>query len=310
MSDNSTIAVVSPGSTTKPPTIHVSRLLRTINLLAVIIPFVGFIATIVLVWGWGINFVHLSVFAVMYCLTGLGVTVGYHRLFTHRSFDTVWPVKWLLGVFGSMAVEGPLMKWVAEHRCHHQHSDTELDVHSPHMNEHSSVAAVFAGFWHAHAGWLFAGEMRSLSRYVGDLRKDPRLCRLSRLFPLWVLLGLLIPAVLGGILTRSWYGVLLGFLWGGLARIFLVHHVTWSINSVCHIWGAQPHNTRDESRNNVIFGFLAMGEGWHNNHHAFPNSARHGLQWWQLDLSYIFIRALECCGLAWNVKVPNAARRG
>jgi stearoyl-CoA desaturase (delta-9 desaturase) len=141
-----------------------------------------------------------------------------------------------------------------------------------------------------------------------DLKKDRLITTMSALFPLWVLLGLLIPALLGGLLTWSWTGVLLGFIWGGLVRIFLVHHVTWSINSVCHIWGSRPFNSHDESRNNPIFGVLGLGEGWHNNHHAFPTSARHGLKWWQLDISYIIILAMSKVGLASDIRVPSQAR--
>jgi stearoyl-CoA desaturase (delta-9 desaturase) len=162
--------------------------------------------------------------------------------------------------------------------------------------------------WHAHMGWLFHREAQGLSRYVKDLRRQPLVRRMSRLFPAWVLLGLAIPAALGGLLTMSWIGVLLGFVWGGLVRIFLVHHVTWSINSVCHLWGSQPFRNHDESRNNAVFGVLALGEGWHNNHHAFPASARHGLQWWQLDVSYLTILGMSKLGIVRDVRVPTPDR--
>jgi stearoyl-CoA desaturase (delta-9 desaturase) len=283
---------------------RVSRLVKLVNLLAVVIPFVGFIAAVVLLWGWGIDLVTLSVFAVMYLGTGVGVTVGFHRLFTHRAFETNKFIKGALGILGSMSVEGPVLHWVAAHRKHHQHADDEHDPHSPHLHG-EGMLGMLRGLWHAHAGWLLQPTPPGLSRYVGDLRKDPLVRRISALFPLWVLLGLLIPTVLGGLLTMSWTGALLGFLWGGLARIFLVHHVTWSINSVCHLWGYQSFRGKDESRNNPVFGVLAMGEGWHNNHHAFPTSARHGLRWWEIDTSYWLIRGLEKLGLAWNVKVPK-----
>ena len=162
--------------------------------------------------------------------------------------------------------------------------------------------------WHAHMGWLLRAHPRGLARYVRDLRGDPMIRRMSQLFPIWVLLGLLIPAALGGLLTLSWTGVLLGFIWGGLVRVFLVHHVTWSINSVCHIWGTRPFQNHDESRNNVVFGVLGLGEGWHNNHHAFPTSARHGLRWWQFDLSYLTIWAMSKIGLARDVRIPARDR--
>jgi stearoyl-CoA desaturase (delta-9 desaturase) len=157
-------------------------------------------------------------------------------------------------------------------------------------------------------GWLFAGRTKGLGKYMRDLRADPAVMRASEQFGLWVIIGLVIPAVLGGLLTWSWMGVLLGFLWGGLVRVLLVHHVTWSVNSVCHLWGTRPFRSHDESRNNPVVGVLALGEGWHNNHHAFPTSARHGLRWWEVDLSYVFIRGLGLIGLATDIKKPDQAR--
>jgi stearoyl-CoA desaturase (Delta-9 desaturase) len=205
-----------------------------------------------------------------------------------------------------MAVQGPLLKWVALHRRHHQHSDKEADPHSPHAYG-SGVRGMLRGMWHAHIGWLLKPDGPGLRKYVVDLVPDRVVRAVSRLFPLWVAVGLLLPALLGGLIAGSWKGALLGFLWGGLARVFLVHHVTWSINSICHLWGSRPFRSHDESRNNVVFGILGMGEGWHNNHHAFPSSARHGLAWWQVDVSYWIIRGLAAVGLARNVRLPSAA---
>jgi stearoyl-CoA desaturase (Delta-9 desaturase) len=210
--------------------------MRTAILLTVILPFVGLIVGIVLLWGHGFSWVHLIVLLVMYHLTGLGVTLGYHRLFTHRAFETVRPVRLVLGILGSMAVQGPLLKWVAVHRRHHQHSDEPGDPHSPHLHG-PGFLAMFRGLVHAHTGWLFSADLPGLDRYIGDLLPDRMLRVVSKLFPLWVVVGLLIPAALGGLLTWTWFGVLAGFIWGGLARVFLVHHMTWSINSVCHLWG-------------------------------------------------------------------------
>ena len=282
----------------------ISRATRIVNVLAVTLPFLGFVAAMIYFWGWGLNWIHMSVFLFLFSATGAGVTVGFHRYFTHKSFETYRPIQFLLAVFGSMAVEGPVIKWVAQHRRHHQHSDDDFDPHSPHVHG-DTVLGTLQGFWHAHAGWLFQPDMKNFSRYVKDLLQDRMIRWVSQTFTYWVALGLLIPTVLGGVLTLSWSGALIGFLWGGLARIFLVHHITWSINSVCHIWGAQPFRSHDHSRNNVIFGFLAFGEGWHNSHHAFPTSARHGLFWWQLDISYLMIRTLQLLGLAWNVRLPK-----
>lgn len=278
---------------------------RVLQLVAVIVPFVGLLTGIVLLWGWGIDWPHLGAFLAMYVVTGLGVTIGYHRLFTHRSFDAPRIVKAALAIMGGMAVEGPLLRWVAQHRCHHQHSDDHGDPHSPHLADgHGTFGKTLRGLWHAHMGWLFTSDPPKLGHYINDLRADRMLRTISRMFPLWAILGLAIPSVLCGLISMSWTGALLGFLWGGLARVFFVHHVTWSINSVCHLWGTRPFETGDHSRNNAIFGVLGLGEGWHNNHHAFPTSARHGLRWWQIDISYWIIRAMAAIGLARNVRLP------
>jgi stearoyl-CoA desaturase (delta-9 desaturase) len=299
---------VSDGPETGEPatasTVPVSRSERAVTLAVVVSPFLGLVAAVALLWGWGFGWVELGLLVGMYALSGLGITVGFHRLFTHRSFQTYRPVQFLLAALGAMAVQAPLLRWVAVHRRHHQHSDREGDPHSPHHHGRG-VLGMLRGAWHAHLGWVFQPGPADLDRYIPDLRA----CRVARsanaLFPLWVFIGLLLPAVLGGLLTWSWAGALLGVLWGGLVRIFLVHHVTWSVNSVCHLWGGRPFATEDGSRNNLLFGILALGEGWHNNHHAFPTSARHGLRWWQLDPSYWVIRGLALVGLAWNVRVPS-----
>ena len=276
---------------------------RLLNLTAVLLPLVGFVAAVAFLWGRGFHWVDGGLLLGMYALTAVGITVGYHRLFCHRAFETNRAVQFVLAVLGSMAVEGPLLKWVAVHRRHHQHSDTHEDPHSPHEQGHGFVG-VLRGLWHAHIGWFFQPDPPNLPQYVKDLHQSGTLRIASALFPLWVTLGVLIPAALGGLLTGTWLGVVTGLLWGGLARIFLVHHVTWSINSICHLWGSRPFRTGDHSRNNFIFGALGFGEGWHNNHHAFPSSARFGLRWWQIDLGYWFICVLAWLGLASRVKTP------
>jgi len=270
------------------------------NLLAVTVPFLGLGAAFFFLWGWGFHWIDLGLLVGMYVLTALGITVGYHRLFAHRAFETYPFVQFILGVLGSMAVQGSVLQWVAMHRRHHQHSDRPGDPHSPHLK-----GGGLLGLWHAHLGWIFQPDPPGLTPYVKDLRQRPPLRVVSALFPVWLAAGLVIPAVLGGVLSHSWMGVLTGLVWGGLIRVFLVHHVTWSINSVCHFWGFRPYRSHDHSRNNFLFGVLGMGEGWHNNHHAFPTSARHGLRWWQPDTSYWFIRALAWMRLAWNVKLPS-----
>lgn len=281
-----------------------SRGQRIATLLVILIPFAGVIVAIANLWGWAFTWIELTLLVGMYFATGFGITVGYHRLFTHRSFDTIRPIKFLLGVFGSMSVQGPILKWVAIHRRHHQHSDAPEDPHSP-QHFGGGIRGVFAGFWHAHMGWMFVANHPNLDNYVGDLRADRLIRVTSDLFLLWVFLGLALPMAFAGLLTMSWTGAMSGLLWGGLVRIFLVHHATFSINSICHIWGRRRFDCHDESRNNLVCGFLALGEGWHNNHHAFPTSARHGLAWWEFDLSYIAIRLLTMTGLAWQVRVPS-----
>ncbi len=285
------------------PPQSISLGVRLINLAAVILPFLGLMAAILFLWGRGFSWVDFGLLLGMYVLTIVGITVGFHRLFTHRAFDANRVVQFLLAALGSMAVQGPLLKWVALHRRHHQHADQEEDPHSPHRYG-GGVLGILHGFWHAHLGWLFEPDPPDLSHYVKDLRQRGSLRVVSSLFPVWVLVGLLIPTVLGGVLTASWTGALFGLLWGGLARIFLVHHVTWSVNSICHLWGRQPFQSNDHSRNNVLFGVLGLGEGWHNNHHAFPTSAKLGLKWWQMDVGYWVIRGLALCRLAWGVRLP------
>ncbi len=282
---------------------------RLAVLSAVILPFVALAVGVWFAWGHVFDWWQVGILALMYVLSGLGVTLGYHRLFTHRSFETSRAMEATLGVVAGMAAEGPLLWWVATHRKHHQHSDGEHDPHSPHaaLPPDATWMDRVRCFTHAHVGWLLADHRVDVTRYAPDLASDPLHQRLSRLFPVWVVLGLAMPAALGWLVDGP-RGALLGFLWGGLTRIALLHHVTWSINSVCHVWGSQPYRSGDESRNNAIMGLLGLGEGWHNNHHAFPTSARHGLHWWQFDLSWVVIRTMERLKLVRRVRVPSAER--
>lgn len=274
------------------------------TLFIVVVPFIALFFAIYQLWGNGISWLELTLFITFYLASGLGVTIGFHRLFTHRSFETVRPIEVALGIMGSMAFEGPLLEWTANHRCHHQFSDQEEDPHSPHTSG-AGWRGFFSGIFHAHVGWLFTKYAPEIDRYAPDLKADRTLRLVSDLFLVWAIGGLLLPAAIAGLVTQTWTGALLGLLWGGFVRVFFIHHVTWSINSVCHLWGARDYVSRDHSRNNVIFGVFGMGEGWHNNHHAFPTSARHGLHWWQFDISYILIRTLEVLRLAWRVRTPS-----
>lgn len=284
---------------------------KTVDLIAmtaaVTLPFIGCVIGIVWMWnvGW-MGWLYLTMLLVGCALTEWGITVGFHRLLTHRSFETH---RWMRAVWtslGALAVQGSPLVWCAIHRKHHQVSDQAGDPHSPVLYGGGWWNAI-RGFAYAHTGWLFSSHWSfpDLKRYVPDLLKDRLLVGVDRLYYIWVILSLVIPAALGGLLTWSWTGMWLGLVWGGLVRIFLVQHITFSINSLCHMFGRRDYVSGDDSRNNLLCGILAQGEGWHNNHHAFPTSARHGLEWWQLDTSWLLIRGMELLGLAWNVQLPS-----
>ncbi|MHB1469333.1 MAG: acyl-CoA desaturase [Solirubrobacteraceae bacterium] len=263
-----------------------------------------------LAWGGALQWQDLAILAFFYVLTALGVTVGYHRLFTHRSFKTTRAVRVILAVLGSMAVEGPVLEWVATHRKHHRFSDRPGDPHSPHLDETPGWRGTLRGLAHAHLGWMLRGRDRANPRrYAKDLMSDADLRLIDATFPLWVLAGLALPFALGAILTGSLIGGLIALLWGGAVRILLLHHVTFSINSLCHTFGRRPFATPDQSRNLAWLAPLALGEGWHNNHHAFPTSARHGLGVGQLDTSAWVIATLERLHLAWDVVRISPARQ-
>jgi stearoyl-CoA desaturase (delta-9 desaturase) len=271
--------------------------------IGVFVPFFGVIAAIVLLWGYGVGWLQVGLMLGFYTFTILGVTIGFHRMFTHRALEAGPALRGLLAIAGSMSAQGPVLEWCAVHRAHHKFSDRQGDPHSPHLMG-EGFAAVAKGMFYAHVGWLFAKELDAAPVNVSDLLADPVLRFIDRFFWLWMLAGWVIPGAIAGLILHSWMGALGGVIWGGLVRTFLLHHVTWSINSVCHVWGSQPFDAPDESRNNPIFGLLAFGEGWHNNHHAFPTSARHGLRWWQLDTTWIAIWLLEKLKLVRNVRVP------
>ena len=279
-----------------------SKLERNANLAAVVLPFAAFIAAIVLLWNSWVGPADLAILAGMYLVTAIGITVGYHRMLTHRAFDAPKPVRYTLAILGSMAVQGSVIDWVADHRKHHAFTDEDGDPHSPHGHG-GGLKGALHGLWHAHMGWLWqtqgAAEKR---RYAKDLLEDPGMRRISRSFPWLVLAGLLIPTVLGFVVTGgSWMGALTGYVWGGLVRVFLVHHVTWSINSVCHYFGSRRFDLEDHSTNVFWLALPSLGESWHHNHHAFPRSAQHGLRWYEIDPSGLIIRGLERVGLASNV---------
>jgi stearoyl-CoA desaturase (Delta-9 desaturase) len=255
-----------------------------------------------LAWGGVLVWQDFVVLAVTYVLTGVGVTVGFHRLLTHRSFKTSGTLRALFAVLGSAAVEGPVIEWVSTHRQHHRFSDRPGDPHSPHVDHGVGLKGAMRGLVHAHLGWTFRGVDRACPQhYAKDLLNDPVMRAVDRTFVLWVLLGLAFPFGLGVALTGTVIGGLTGLLWGGAVRILFVHHVTFSINSLCHFFGRRRFTTGDESRNLAWLALPSFGEAWHNNHHAFPTSARHGLGRWQLDPGAWLIGGLERLGLAWDV---------
>lgn len=276
-----------------------TRAEKTANLMGVVVPFIGVILAIVLLWQRWVDVTDLLILAVLYIVTAIGITVGFHRLLTHRAFQTYPWLEHTFAVLGSLAVEGSVLDWVADHRKHHAHTDVEGDPHSPHVG-HSNG---WQGLWYAHAGWLTHTQGQAdWKRYARDLYDDPTMRRIGRRFPLLVVVSLGIPTLAGFVLHGfTVEGAIRGYIWGGLVRIFLVHHVTWSVNSVCHFFGSRRFDIEDRSTNVAWLAILSLGESWHHNHHAFPRSARHGLRWYELDPSALIIFGLERVGLAWNV---------
>lgn len=272
-----------------------------------IFPLLGMIIAIALAWQWEMmSWLNLTMLIGGWYLTGLGVTIGFHRMLTHRSFETTDAIRAFWTALGSLSVEGSPLDWCMVHRKHHQFSDHHGDPHSPSL-EGRGVWNKIKGFWHSHAGWMFKNnwDRNERTKYVPDLMHDPLLVSIDKNYGWWVFASFIIPLFIGGLVTWSIQGAILGFIWGGLARICLSHHMTWSINSICHIFGKQHYQSSDDSRNNLFFGYFSHGEGWHNNHHAFPTSAKHGLKWYQFDLSWCIIRGLQLFGLAWKVKLPS-----
>jgi stearoyl-CoA desaturase (delta-9 desaturase) len=272
----------------------------------VIVPFVALAAVLPAVWGWGVSGRDAVLFAAFYVLTGLGITVGYHRHFTHGSFKATRPLRIALAIAGCMAVQGPVVQWVADHRRHHAFSDREGDPHSP-WRYGTDLRALAKGMLFAHLGWLFARQKSNPQRYAPDLLKDAAVRRISGLFIVWVFIGMALPTLLGGVLG-GWAGAFTAFFWAGLVRVALLHHVTWSINSICHTVGARPFTARDRSTNFWPLALLSFGESWHNLHHADPTCARHGVLRGQLDISARVIWVFERLRWAHDVKWPDPVR--
>jgi stearoyl-CoA desaturase (Delta-9 desaturase) len=298
-----------PSADDVEPVLHETRD-RLITGTVSVVPFLALGIVGWQVWAELLHWRDIVVFGILYVVTGLGVTVGFHRLFTHRSFATT---PWMRGVFaamGSMAIEGPVISWVADHRKHHAFADQPGDPHSPHVDHGVGWRGALRGLAHAHMGWLFIHTQRGArKRYAPDLVADPIVSWVDRTFVVWVLSGLAAAFGLGWLIGGTLSAALTGLLWGGAVRILVLHHVTFSINSLCHFFGRRRFDTGDESRNLAWLSFLSFGEAWHNNHHAFPTSAAHGMRWWELDLSSLVIRGLERVGLAWDVVRIDPARQ-
>jgi stearoyl-CoA desaturase (delta-9 desaturase) len=283
---------------------------RVITGLATVIPFVALGLAGWQLWDKALHWRDLMLFVGLYVPTGMGITIGFHRHLTHGSFKTYPWLRGLLAILGSAALEGPVISWVADHRKHHKYSDQEGDPHSPHVDHGSGIAGTVRGLFHAHLGWLFIHTQRgNRRRFAPDMIADPVISWVDRTFLLWAVLGLVVPFALGWLTGGTLGAAATGLLWGGLVRIFVVHHVTFSINSLCHVFGRRDFETSDESRNFALIALPSFGEAWHNNHHAFPASAVHGLRRWQLDLSAAVIVALERLGLVWDVVRPSRERQ-
>jgi stearoyl-CoA desaturase (Delta-9 desaturase) len=276
-----------------------SRIERAANLGGVVVPFAGFLISIVLLWNRWLDGADLALLGALYLLTAVGVTVGFHRLLTHRSFQTHPWVERAFAILGSLSLQGSVLDWVADHRKHHAHADEDGDPHSPHVGQGSGLQ----GLWHAHVGWLTEKQGQAdWKRYARELYEDPKMRKIGRRFPWLVALSLLLPTLAGFWLHGGTLeGAIRGFVWGGLVRVFFVHHVTWSVNSVCHFFGRRRFATDDRSTNVAWLAIPSLGESWHHNHHTFPRSAQHGLRWYELDPSALIISCLEKLGLAWNV---------
>jgi stearoyl-CoA desaturase (delta-9 desaturase) len=307
--ENAAVNRLSPEGREVEPVLHETRD-RIITAVVTIVPFLALGAVCWQAWADLLRWSDVAVFAIMYVTTGLGITVGFHRYLTHRSFKTSRPLRVVFAVLGSAAIEGPVISWVADHRKHHRFSDREGDPHSPHVGHGGGWWGALSGLVHAHLGWLFIHTERGArGRYAPDLVKDPIVSFVDRTFVLWALGGFAMAFGLGWAIGGTLLAALTGMLWGGGVRMLVVHHVTYSINSLCHFFGRRRFSTSDHSRNLLWLAIPSFGESWHNNHHAFPTSAFHGLRRWEIDPSAVVIRGLEAFGLVWDVVRVDPARQ-
>jgi len=311
-------AATLPGTPAVAPLSRRRRILRDASITAAqrrhfllfdVATTIAAIASIPVLWHIGLTWVGVGLFAAMWVLNLIGIEVGYHRLFSHGAFEASPGVRAALVILGSMGAQGPVVSWASNHRHHHQHSDTPEDTHSPlaHGSDRGWLARLRA-FAHGHLLWKWSYPYPSPSHYTPGLLRDPVVIKTSRRYTTWIVLGLVVPAIAGGLITLSWRGALEGLITGGLLRVVLGQHATWCINSLCHLFGTRPFRTGDHSTNNAWLALPTLGGAWHNNHHAFPSTASNQLSWWQLDPCYWVIATLELVGLVTDVNVPTAAQ--
>ncbi|GAA4963239.1 fatty acid desaturase [Pseudonocardia tropica] len=284
---------------------YIHRLQRRHFLLFDIAPIIGTVAALALLPVLPFGATEIALLAGMWLVSGLGITVGYHRLFTHRTFRATPFAESMLAITGSMAGQGGVVSWVAIHRRHHEFSDRDGDPHSPNLSG-DGLRGVLRGLVHSHFLWMRRHEYPNIAHYAPDLLRNRRLVNVSRHYYWWFALGVAVPTVVGGLVHLSWQGALAGLLWGGFVRVFLLEHIIWAINSFLHRWGSKPYESRENSRNGAVFSLLTFGESWHNNHHAFPSSPNFGLQWYRPDPGYWLIRGLSAVGLVSDLKNPAA----
>ena len=300
------------GPTTRRPHEEVTvehqefRLIQKVHAaLIVVVPTIGTVLALYLAWQYGVTAVDMVMLFVGYAFTMLGITLGYHRLFSHRSFKAKTWFRVMLAIAGSTAAQGSVVYWVSNHRRHHQYTDLPGDLHSPYVRDEGEMDIV-TGFWHSHMGWTFGHRMTNALMFAKDIYRDDAISRANRLYYVWVFGGLIVPALIGGLVSGTLYGAFTGFLWGGLVRVFLAYHFVNGIDSVTHIFGNQPFKSDDHSVNNAVWAVPTLGEGWHNNHHAFPSSAVFGLEWYQVDPGAWVLKALRAFGQVWDIQVPTA----
>lgn len=287
--------------------VYLGLTMRIIIGAFVVIPLIAVAFALPIAWGGWLSWLDITLASGLWLLTAGGITIGYHRYFTHGSFKANRTVKIILAVFGSLAIEGSLDQWVADHRKHHKFSDEVGDPHSP-WRFGTSKKAIGKGLLYSHVGWLFDDDNTGIDKYAPDIAADKDLNWISKHFSVFVISSLLLPAVLGGLITWSWMGALTAFFWAGLVRVAFVHHVTWSINSICHVFGNRPFTSRDLSSNVAWLAIPSLGESWHNLHHVDPTAARHGVMKGQIDISASLIKGMEKTGLATDVRWPKAER--